>query len=456
MGVLDVFNWQGVTVAPASTKFTVAPTWTRLDALDVKLRVAEVQIRRGRSDEFERTDTGTCAVGFKDRIGAVDPSAVNWISRPFAFAVRNPVTDTWHPRFRGHVEEHGWNLSPARLMGEVVIEAADALSYFAKVEMQPGADVDGVPLFGHEIPDNAAGRDIAGNVFYEGTLVEGPKLRIEAALEQAGWPSGLRSIFTGNVNLTETVYSPGESILAVMHDAADAEFPGVANLFVDRYGVVCFHGRNARFAPEDTADTATHWDFHDWSLGDGATQIGSPFHVRRSSSMIRNSALCYPQKLQRSPESLIVFPVKDRVDQFVKDDGSISLHGAHSWSATDLVVKEGITSGLTGPQECRSYAQYIIANYSQPQMRLSQVTIRPVRPSDPRAHDIWDLLCNVDISDRVTVGMAHPGGGGVSETFFVEGISETWRPLQYDLDTGYPFCEMVLDLSPAAYWGSLP
>ena len=107
----------------------------------------------------------------------------------------------------------------------------------------------------------------------------GPQIRINQALADANWPSGLTSIFTGNVNLHETVYSPGESILTVIHDAADAEFPGVANFYVDRYGVVCFHGRLARFNPSSVASSATHWDFHVWNLGGGRPRSG-----RRSSS----------------------------------------------------------------------------------------------------------------------------------------------------------------------------
>ena len=93
----------------------------------------------------------------------------------------------------------------------------------------------------------------------------------------------------------------GESILNVIHDAADAEWPGVANFYIDRYGVVCFHGRNARFDPAATAGTATHWDFHAWDLGMGGAQVGPPWFVRRSSSLIRNSATCYPQHIEVPP-----------------------------------------------------------------------------------------------------------------------------------------------------------
>jgi hypothetical protein len=434
VGVLDIFNWEGVSVAPTSTIFDVAPTWTRLDNAGGGLRVSEVQIRRGRSDEFERTDTGSCRVGFNDRDGDVDPTTVDWISRPFAFAVKNPVTDAWHPRFRGGVAEHGYNLSPAKIKGEVVIEAVDALAYFAGFELAPGMAGDPPPA------------QSLGYVFYEDTAVTGPQIRINQALADAGWPSGLSSVFTGNVNLLETVYSPGESILTVIHDAADAEFPGVANFFVDKYGVVCFHGRLARFDPASVSATATHWDFNTWSLGSGGAQIRWPFHPSRSVRMVRNVAMAYPQNIVRA----------DRESQVARNLTSIDTHGAVSWSAENLITKEGITSGLDGNEECLSFANYIVQNYGATQIRLDQVTIRPVRPDDPRATAIWALLCEIDISDQVTVVMSHPGGGGVNQTFFVEGITERWWPLVDDLDSGYPMCEMTLDLSPAAYWTTEP
>lgn len=434
MAVLDVFNWEGVSVAPSDTRFTVQPTWTRLDSLGGGLRVDEVQIRRGRSDEFERTDTGTMRVGFRDRAGDVDPTVVDWISRPFAFGVRNPVTDTWHPRFRGTVSRHDYNLSPSRIKGDVVIEGVDALAHFARFELIPGLAGDTPPVGGE------------GMVFYEDTAVTGPQIRINQALADVGWPSGLSSIFTGNVNLLETVYSPGESILTVINDACDAEFPGVANRFVDKYGVFCFHGRLARFNPAATAATATHWDFNTWALGSGGAQIRWPFHPSRSDDMIRNAALCYPHGLDPA----------DRPGQVVTDGGSIGIHGTCPWSAENLIVKEGITSSLTGPQECLTYANYIVQNYADSQIRLDQITLRPVRPTDSRAAAIWAMACEADISDKVTVSMGHPGGGGVDQSFFIEGITERWWPLVKDLDTGYPMFEITYDLSPDAYWTTEP
>jgi hypothetical protein len=437
MGVLDVFNWEGLSVAPGSTLKTVLPSWTRLDNAGGGLRLSSVEIRRGRQDEFEQTETGTMTATFNDRNSDLDPTSVDYISRPLAFAVRNPVTDTWHPRFRGAVDDHEYELDPSGLVkGTVTLEAVDALDYFSNFHLHPNPNGVGPP--GDPPPARST-----GFVFYEDTLVTGPQIRINQALADCEFPSGLTSIFTGNVNVLEAKYSPGESILSVMRDAADAEFPGIGNLFVDKYGVVCFHGRNARFDPTGTAATATHWDFHSWTAGTGGIQIRPPFSVASSRRPLRNQAMAYPSDMR----------AKDRLTQVVEDLASIAAHGGRSWEATDLMTKDGIVTGNTGPEECLAFAQYIINNYASPAPRVSQLSFKALWPSDIRGPDLWEFVTQVDVSDQIVLTREFPGGGGIAaETYFVEGISETWRYGVKDLDTGFPFLDMTLDLSPATYW----
>src|SRR5581483_12319171 len=82
----------------------------------------------------------------------------------------------------------------------------------------------------------------------------------------------------GNVLLWETVYSPGESTLTAIQEAADAEFPGVSNFYPDRFGRGCFHGRLSKFDPVGTAASTSpdRWDFQHWHVGDGAYVAGAP------------------------------------------------------------------------------------------------------------------------------------------------------------------------------------
>jgi hypothetical protein len=74
--------------------------------------------------------------------------------------------------------------------------------------------------------------------------------RIRQVVANAGIADDFFVDFSGNVELLETTYSPGESALTAIQEAADAEFPTVANFYPDRFGRGVFHGRLAKFDPK--------------------------------------------------------------------------------------------------------------------------------------------------------------------------------------------------------------
>ena len=73
--------------------------------------------------------------------------------------------------------------------------------------------------------------------------------RIERVLDHAEIPAAFSVVFTGNVDLRQTIYSPGEAAMTAIQEAADAEFPGVSNVYVDRLGRLCFHGTARQVLP---------------------------------------------------------------------------------------------------------------------------------------------------------------------------------------------------------------
>jgi hypothetical protein len=208
--------------------------------------------------------------------------------------VQNPVTGVWEPQYRGVIDGYSYDFSGAvnaagePLIVTIALECVDAFDYLAGVEMIPG-------LFGEvPVPAGVSG----GVVFYEDTDFQTRLIQLAA---DAGWPSARTQFFTGNVDVQESRYNPGDSVLEAMRDVVDAEFPFVANLFVNRYGDVCAHGRKARFDPEGTA-SGTDWNFTRWKAGDGAAvaldpdraQIRPPLAWSRPRSRIINAALAYP------------------------------------------------------------------------------------------------------------------------------------------------------------------
>jgi hypothetical protein len=266
----------------------------------------------------------------------------------------------------------------------------------------------------------------------------GPDDRINQLLDQAGWPGALRSIFSGNVKLKETNYSPGTDVLSAIQDAADAEFPGLGNVFVTKLGKIAFRGRESRLNPGNPT-----YGINSWNCGDGAAVDASPSdtaHIRelafnRGKSQIINSASATPQDIAD----------EDVAGQYVKDDSSIAAYGIRSWTAENLLTDGGLSSGTTDLEETKLFADYYVQNMSLPTNRISRVTLRSMSPDRVGAAANWALICGVEIGDQLFVSTTHPGGGGfAAEPYFVEGIHLDVQPL----NTSYHDVTLTMDVSP--------
>lgn len=421
-------------LALTGNMLTAAPTWTLVD----DVRIAGVSIRRGRQDEFNRTGTGTASVRFHDRDGMFDPTNSgspyfgNLDGRQAKIELFDPVAEAWEIIFRGFTDDGLSDAHPSQRVISGSLELVDGFDYLTRAEAAPG--------IAGTVPSPSP-----GNIFYEDGAVDD---RIIEILADSLWPSGLSIVFTGNVDVQESIYDPGASYLSMIADAADAEFPDVANIYMDRIGRFHFHGRFARFDPEGTAAGATPgaWDFHRWTVGDGAAIIADPTTVQiralsyaRPMQFVYNAALCYPKGIAEA----------DIEGQVVIDTTSRDKYGFRPWSATDLIVQAGTTSLLDANAECESYAQYIIDNYAAVTTRVSTLSFKSLHPDDARAEANWELLTKIDISDIVELTTTNPGGGGfAADGFFVEGVS-------YEIESAnpdYAAVTLTVDVSPVGYY----
>lgn len=430
----------GVSIAFDDDLLEPNPSWTRIDN---QIRVARWEIRRGRQDEREKTETGEATIFVKDTEGWLDPSNVSspWFGKldgkQVALARWNPVTQQWYTRFRGTIEEYGHDLSPTQNVDEVAIVCVGFMDYLNSAQMAPGVS-------GH--PGGPA-----GVVFYDD---QDANDRVNDIHADAGFPPELYVTFSLNVVMQETRYDGGYSYLAGIFDAADAEFPGVSNVFEDRFGRVCVHGRHARFDPDSVATDAGNdaWDFNRWKLGDGDAitgdsnyaQLRPPLHADRSLKNVINSALVTPYGIDAGAVA----------GQVVSDPTSIAAYGVRSYSAQDLRVLEHKTNGDTGAEQCEKVGDFYVTNYKDPRTRPRQATIKSLAPDDARAAKTWLLMSKVDISDVVHLKVTFPGGGGFDEDFYVEGVTESSRPGGPFTPIGdeYAIDEVTLDLSPTAYY----
>jgi len=455
----------GVRVGVAFNDATLepTPTWTYLT--ETPNLVAGYTIDRGRQYEFDKTDTGKAVVSIYDREGVLDPrnslSPYNGLLEPLLqiqIELLNPVTDVWWVRYRGFIEDFDYGVEPfthQNSSGDTVgltrleISCVDLFEILTAIEMYPDGSFGDDPT--------TASPDATGNIFFD--TAGDVKARIDQVMGNAGVDAAFYVAFTGNVQLMPTVYSPGDNVLQPIQDGADAEFPTVSNVYCDRKGRLVFHGRLAKFDPHGTwlsiagSDPARDavWRFREWNCGDGQAVAASitdtaqirTFAFNRGLSKIFNSAFCTPNGFDPK--------VDDPVDQTVQDTASITQFGIRSWSAENLLIASGNLTGFTGKEECAAFAAFVVANNKTPRERITDISFRSMRPTDPRAAANWALICEIDISDLVNVTVTNPGSPGASfnaEPFYVEGLHEEVKPMTGE----YADVTLRPDLSPQAYF----
>lgn len=398
--------------------------------------VQSYTVDRGRTSEMLKTGTGTATIGMVDTNGSLDPASGSTDYNPMtptAIALTNPVTGVSSPIFTGHIAKWGYKLYPTESYGIATLECRDAMSIFEKAQMQPDQ-------FG-DLPVSAEG---TGNVVFG--IDDQVNYRLNQILDQVGWPAGNREIFTGNVRLKLTTYSPRETALTAIFDAADAEFPGIANFYIAKDGKATFHGRLARFNPTDP-----QYGITTWKVGDLAAVQADPSYALIfdldydvDEDRIINSASATPEGIADA----------DIAGQLVEDAVSIAQYGTNSWSASDLITDLGWLTGNDDIGETQAFAGYYVDNYAQPAIRINRIRFQHVDPSSSYGAAEWALLCGIDISDRLQVKTTHFGGAsGFNDAYyFVEGLHYRVTALSDE----HLNVELDIDVTPATYYTLAP
>ncbi len=448
---------QGISIAFGTATWAPTPTWTRLD--NGLTRVASYSIDRGRQYELDRTDGGRAQVQISDTSGILDPtnSAGSYYGQlepllQAAISRYNPVLHNWYTRFRGFISDYDYDYDPSQKVNRLTLSLVDIFEPLTAIEMFPGS-------FG-----DSGGA--VGQVFFDNNTV-GPVGTIGGRLTQlmanATIPSDFYVFFSGNVQLFETTYSPGESMMSAMQEAADAEFPGVGNLFTDRLGRICFHGRLSKFTPGTIAATAgtSQWDWNHWHAGDwstvqagtGGTAVISEFSYNRGLSKIINFAQATP--LDVTDAALASGTL------IVRDLSSIGTFGFRTWYRENLLTEAGNLDSTGSTAATKQFAQYYVDNYSQPQNRVTRLAFQSVSPTaSPAAGATWALLCRADIADQVDITMRGAAGtvpGFNAAPYYIEGIHEQVNGrIPVSGGSAYDVVTMALDVSPVAYFDTNP
>jgi hypothetical protein len=441
----------GVSVAFTSPTLAANPAWTAIEG------VQSFTIDRGRSYELDKMQTGTATVQIIDTNGTFDPTNGG---SPYAgnlnpmkqvsISLFNPVTSTTHMIYRGFVAD--WNGDWYQKSGGpqfVTLECVDGMDLLAATEMYPtftftpsgGVTTLPGPSYG-DLPLPGTPGAVEGDIWFARDNQAAD--RINQVLNQVGWPSTLREIFSGNVELRRTLYPYRTQALTVIQDAADAEFPGVANFLISKDGKATFHGRLARFNPNDAQYHIAQWKAGDLAAAGAEANRAPIFGLgwNRGKSTIINSAISTPQGMNRN----------NIHQQIVYDQSSMATFGTRSVSFENLITRAGYLTGTIGKQETKKFATYYVTNQAQPRTRVSKIVFRSLPPGSLYADRVWRILCNIDISDIINLQTSHTGGGGFNEDFYVEGLHYRAGPM----NATHHDVTLEVDVSPRAFYNTNP
>ncbi len=421
------------------------------------LSVTGWSIDRGRSTELDKTQTGTAAIRMVDSAGVMDPTNGNSPfygtldpMKPAAIALQNPVDDSWNTLFTGFTSSYEYAMEIAATTMQVTAELVDAFEIFSAVELTPGEHGD-TPV-----------KDDFADVYFQGKpsnlpgepdVLKHVDTRINELLDAAGWPDTpeTRDVFSGNVQVQGKVYERRDQMMSALQDAADAEFPGVANCYMSKSGQFRFRGRFARFNPSNPGYGITTYKAGFASVAEDDPTFApiSVFEFRRAEADIINASIALPYGVDDT----------DVPGQLTKDTGSIATFGyrGENGSFDSLLTYAGHDDDLnptTGLEETFKFGQYYAGNYAAPKTRITKIGFRPVDAAHPNAEALWGLMCGVELGDIVQIKTLHPGGGGFDyENFYVEGI-------HYDADVqgGANFTNVTLelDVSPKSFFDYNP
>lgn len=374
-------------------------------------------IDRGRQYELDKTQAGTATVTILDQTGLYDPTNPNGAYHgqigPLTQAKIqgiNPVDGTTSVLFTGFIET--WTYVPditGRWM-VLTIGLTDAYEPLTRAEVVPDS-TDTTTLQPQQVDDRIR--------LAEADFNPSPS---SGSPSGAGWPpawdvdaGGRSTINSGNADMQGTIYNPQTTILSIIQDAADAEFPNVANVFMSRNGNIDFRGRWPRFVPEYFA--AINPDrYHFWEVGD-RTAANDGLDVALIASIewildlknVINACLCVPYGLAENSQLGAI------QDQMKTAPSSITTYGARLLSIPDLLVESSV-AGLTAPawQASTSYAIHeIVRMTSGYSSTVPSLFYARNAGTSGGTEPTWPTSSDQTVMDgSIEWGIAEPGGDG--------------------------------------------
>lgn len=322
--------------------------------------------------EFQLTDTGSAYTAETESTGSVNDGATHHVA--ITFSTTNGL----------RVFVDGANVSNVVLTdtGTPVLTAFQTTLANDKSFLVNGwnGTLDEVAGYSRELSD----AEIAAHASAALTPWEGDTSgeRVERVLDEIGWRDDLRNIDAGESTLQAATL--GVSVLSHLQQVAESEF---GELFATRDGLIRFVQRSGLINLDNAA-----------TFGD-------------SGSDLRYAEIAFDYSDQLIRNDVTVHRV-DGVAQNVRDEGSIDAFLTQSYTRDQLLHDSDVLS--------RNAAEFIVSEYREPLLRVTQITLLPQHTSG----GIFPAILSRDLGDYVTVKFTPPGGGAqITQESRIEGIS---------------------------------
>ncbi len=325
--------------------------WT--DLSERLTQTVEVQLGAGRLSGSAQA-TATVVLDNHDR--AIDPtnSAATYNLVPMRHArIIATVGDVQRPMFRGLVD--AWPPHWSAFTSWVYVKLVDAFTWLALQD----ADLDLPKQMSHE--------------------------RVNALLDLAGWPAGLRDIDDGVVEL-EAHEQASANLYRSLLDAADAED---GDLYISPDGKITFRNRHARF---DRTESMT--------FGEGGIPF-DPVNPAWDTAWLTNIARV---------------ELGDGTVYEAIDDDSVDAYGPRVMPTRDLPLREA---------EAVAIGQWEIYRFSQPRLWIDGVNVREAETG------ALEMLVPLRVGNLVTVSHDPPAGASSERLMAVERVTHRLTDRQW-------------------------
>lgn len=339
-------------VIEAAPGVNAADVPTDADWEDWSDRLVEFSLRRGRNHELDRMDVGRMTAVLRNNDRRLDPTENADIYPMLQVRIRATAVDYSIPLFYGYAEQ--------------LPQQANSIGSEIRVDLDL---IDGMVLLNLADTASAAPQ-------------EGSGARIVRLLDDAGWPSGLRDIDTGQSVVQAKTYD-SESVLSAIREVAETE-QGI--FWIDGQGRAQFRERHDRILTQNDS-TAT---FADDGTGHPYFDPEPTFDESQLWNRIRVEA-------------------PGLTAQTAEDSTSIAKHLRRKKKVESLTVDEN---------EMLALADWLLWRYKDARLRFDRITLHPSAYPDQA-----ETVLGTDLGSRYTLVRTYETGAQVSEDVHVERMS---------------------------------